>query len=96
MLFPPPCTGGVREVMSYSEDKESLRRSAIKGLSWRLLATGTTFLLAWIFAKDLSVAYTLAGAEFVIKYIIYFAHERVWQRVRLRSEGEEVVLSAEF
>ena len=81
--------------MSYSEDKESLRRSAIKGLSWRLLATGTTFLLAWIFAEDLSVAYTIAGAEFVIKYIIYFAHERVWQRIPQRS-GTEGVLNAEF
>jgi len=62
-----------------------------------MLATGTTFVLAWIFAKDLSVAYTLAGAEFVIKYIIYFAHERVWQRIPPSFDRKDAeVLSVEY
>ncbi|NWK55142.1 DUF2061 domain-containing protein [Verrucomicrobiaceae bacterium N1E253] len=64
-----------------SADRESKTRSILKGLTWRLLATATTFLLAWLFAKDMSVAGTIAAAEFFIKFIIYYAHERAWQKV---------------
>lgn len=67
--------------MSDSAIKESKTRSVIKGLTWRILATATTFLLAWAFARDLGVASTIAGAEFVIKFAIYYLHERAWQRV---------------
>ena len=67
--------------MSDRVDKESKTRSILKGLTWRILATATTFLLAWIFAKDLTVATTIATAEFFIKFAIYYLHERAWQLV---------------
>ena len=67
--------------MSSPLEKESKIRSVLKGLTWRVLATATTFLLAWLFAKDLTVATTIATAEFFIKFAIYYAHERAWQWV---------------
>lgn len=76
-----PCTGNVPVDMSDPSEKESKIRSILKGLTWRVLATATTFLLAWLFAKDLSVATTIATAEFFIKFAIYYAHERAWQSV---------------
>ncbi len=71
--------------MSHPSVKESKKRSIYKGLTWRFLATATTFLLAWLFAKDLSVATTIAPAEFFIKFAIYYLHERAWQRVPFSS-----------
>jgi len=71
--------------MSSPSEKESKIRSILKGLTWRVLATSTTFLLAWLFAKDLSVATTIATAEFFIKFAIYYAHERAWQFVPRRA-----------
>ena len=65
--------------MSSIQKKESKKRSILKGLTWRVLATGTTFLLAWMFAKDLSVATSIAAVEFFVKFAIYYAHERAWQ-----------------
>ncbi len=65
--------------MTSSQVKESKTRSILKGLTWRVLATGTTFLLAWLFAKDLSVATSIAAVEFFIKFGIYYLHERAWQ-----------------
>lgn len=69
--------------MNHSANKESKLRSIYKGLTWRLLATATTFSLAWLFARDLSVASTIAAAEFFIKFAIYYLHERAWQSVPL-------------
>ena len=71
--------------MNQSQTKESKTRSIYKGLTWRILATGTTFLLSWLFVKDLSVATTIAVAEFFIKFAIYYLHERAWQRVPMKS-----------
>ena len=65
--------------MISSQVKESKTRSILKGLTWRILATATTFLLAWLFAKDLSVATSIAAVEFFIKFAIYYVHERAWQ-----------------
>jgi len=65
--------------MISSQVKESKTRSILKGLTWRILATATTFLLAWLFVKDLSVATSIAAVEFFIKFGIYYVHERVWQ-----------------
>ena len=65
--------------MTETSVKESKTRSILKGLTWRILATATTFLLAWLFAKDLSVATSIAAVEFFIKFGIYYAHERAWQ-----------------
>lgn len=76
--------------------KESKTRSILKGLTWRVLATVTTFTLAWLFAKDLTVASSIAAVEFFLKFAIYYAHERAWQLVprgsfqKLCSEREEV------
>lgn len=67
--------------MSDHSGKESKIRSILKGLTWRVLATGTTFVLAWLFARDLSVAGTIAAAEFFVKFLIYYLHERAWQCV---------------
>lgn len=67
--------------MSQPTEKESKTRSVLKGLTWRVLATTTTFLLAWLLAKDMNVAGTIAAAEFFIKLAVYYLHERAWQLV---------------
>jgi uncharacterized membrane protein len=57
-------------------------RSLAKGISWRIIATLTTFLLAVvIFHEDPNVlmkAGTVAGLEFGLKLLIYYLHERAW------------------
>ncbi len=67
--------------------KESRMRSVYKGLTWRVLATLTTYLLAWIFTGDLEQASKIAGFEFVLKFFIYYAHERAWQIVPSTSKS---------
>ena len=61
--------------------KESNVRSLLKGLSWRVIATSTTALIAWVTIGDASVALTIGGVEFVVKFFVYYAHERAWQLV---------------
>ena len=66
------------------------KRSLIKTLTWRIIATTDTFILTLIsatwFSEDLGIdsseafalAGTVAGLEVVTKMILYYLHERRW------------------
>ena len=62
-------------------EKESHIRSILKGLSWRFVATATIIALAYWKTGDISFALELGAIEFVIKFLLYYAHERLWQLV---------------
>ena len=61
--------------------RESHLRSFLKALSWRVLATTTTALIAWFITGDISTAIAIGSIEFIAKFFIYYGHERVWQLV---------------
>lgn len=62
--------------------KESKIRSIIKAVSWRFLATLTTFTLVWLFTGKLDTALAIGGLEVILKMLIYFIHERGWDKIR--------------
>ena len=62
--------------------KESYHRSAIKAFSWRFWATVTTMFLVYIFTGTIKIALAIGGLEVVIKMLIYFLHERAWDKIR--------------
>lgn len=65
--------------------RESHLRSLLKGLSWRVLATLTTVLVAYFVLRErenaVREALSIGAIEFFAKLGIYYAHERVWQRI---------------
>jgi len=61
--------------------KESHLRSILKGVSWRLLGTLTTICIAYLFIGQITLALTIGGIEVFTKLLLYYLHERVWQRV---------------
>ena len=71
-----------------SPERESRLRSALKGISWRLLATTITGLIAFILSKDVWLAVKIAMIEFPAKFIIYYAHERAWTAVPMGTVRE--------
>jgi len=56
----------------------SRKRSAIKALSWRALATLATGGIAYIFIGSIDVAIKISFVDVVFKLILYYFHERVW------------------
>ena len=67
--------------------KQSRKRHIAKTLTWRLVATGTTFILTLVFFKDdpnaTEKATWVAFFEAISKMIIYYYHERVWFSIKL-------------
>ena len=62
--------------------KIARKRHVLKTITWRVIASGTTFLLAWLFFKDDSKAVEkatwVAITETGIKMLLYYFHERIW------------------
>lgn len=60
---------------------ESHRRSIVKALTWRILALVTTSTVAMAVTGKVHFAITIGLIDGVIKLIIYYAHERAWNRI---------------
>ena len=50
------------------------KRSLAKTISWRVVATTDTFIIAWIFTSDQAIAASIAGLEVVTKLVLYYVH----------------------
>ena len=57
---------------------ETHKRSIVKSITFRILATVITMLLVWIFTKDLTLATSVGVLEVILKLIAYYFHERAW------------------
>ena len=62
--------------------KETNKRSIVKGISWRVVATTTTILIVYFFFGRLDLAVAAGVIETVLKIALYWAHERVWHTIR--------------
>jgi uncharacterized membrane protein len=58
--------------------KETHLRSIIKSLSWRITATITTMLIAYLITGNYEIAIKIGGIEVFLKLLIYYLHERLW------------------
>lgn len=61
--------------------RESHLRSLLKAFSWRIVATSTTAVIAYIITGEILAAVLIGSIEFFAKLIIYYLHERAWQLV---------------
>ncbi len=59
--------------------RESHVRTFLKTISWRIVATTTTIVIAYLVFGDVSRALQVGGIEFFAKMAIYYVHERLWQ-----------------
>ena len=55
-------------------------RSLTKTISWRVTGSFTTFLISYIILGNFSMAGTIAFTQIIANTILYYIHERVWER----------------
>ena len=62
---------------------ETKRRSVVKALTWRVLASLDTVIIAYfVTGGQWDQALAIGGFEVITKMIIYFFHERAWNRTK--------------
>jgi len=60
---------------------ETKKRSVAKAVSWRVLASLTTFIISWAITGSLVLGLGIASIEFWAKLILYYGHERLWNAI---------------
>ena len=58
----------------------SKKRHLAKTFTWRITATLTTTVIAWVISGDTLTGLTVTGIEFFVKMPIYYLHERAWYK----------------
>lgn len=72
------------EKTTYQSDKTSEKpiRSIVKAVSWRVVGTLDTLIVSYLLTGEIALATSIASIDFVTKMILYFFHERVWNRIK--------------
>lgn len=68
-------------------------RSLVKAISWRVTGTIDTIMLSWLFTGNISTAISIGLTEVLTKMFLYYAHERLWNRIHL---GREKIADAQL
>ena len=56
---------------------ELQKRTVVKTLTWRITASLTTFIIAWILTGDLLIGISIGSIEAIVKIFLYYFHERI-------------------
>jgi uncharacterized membrane protein len=63
--------------------KESHTRSLAKAVSWRITASVTTTIITYIVTGSVKSAFSIGIFDFLVKFVLYYLHERAWIKVPL-------------
>ncbi|CAM1353433.1 DUF2061 domain-containing protein [Tenacibaculum insulae] len=74
----------IEDKKNYKSDKasENPLRSFVKSVSWRVIGTIDTVLISWIITGELTLAFSIGSIELVTKMVLYFFHERIWNKIK--------------
>ncbi|MDT8442880.1 MAG: DUF2061 domain-containing protein [Desulfuromonadales bacterium] len=67
----------------------STKCSIAKSISWRLLATVITASIAMGITNQWELAAAIGMSDTIVKFFIYFAHERNWNRIDYGREQKQ-------
>lgn len=80
----------MKNTVKRGEEKDSPYRSMLKAISWRLIASGATFIISFtVFTQATQSAFKdVIGAvslitlvDMIAKLILYYLHERLWTNI---------------
>jgi len=69
-----------QDTIEIKKTKESLKRTVVKAIFWRVIAILSTFMLGALLYNDLQKATYLAIIDNIIKFILHFIFELVFNK----------------
>ncbi len=58
----------------------SYKRHIAKTITWRIIGTLDTMIIAWVITGSWEWGLAIGGIEVFTKMILYFFHERIWYK----------------
>jgi len=63
------------------DGKDKHSRSLVKAVTYRIVASLTTFILVWIFTRQVNLALGVGIFDVLLKIAFYYFHERAWNKL---------------
>jgi len=67
----------------------SKTRSILKAVSWRIVGTLDTMALGWIITGSPIMGLKIGALELFTKFILYYAHERIWVKFKFGTKNKK-------
>jgi len=61
--------------------REYHKRSLVRAVCWRVLATISTMAIVYVFTGEALLCVGIGAVEIVVKLLLYYGHERVWNLI---------------
>tara|TARA_R110001592_G_scaffold18404_1_gene76410 strand:- start:3526 stop:3747 length:222 start_codon:yes stop_codon:yes gene_type:complete len=66
--------------MENSKPLINKHRHLLKTVTWRIIGTLDTMIVAWVISGDPLLGLSIGGVEIFTKMILYYCHERIWYK----------------
>lgn len=87
VLSPGRSMGNERPVSEKQVTGDKPYISLLKTISWRILGTLDTITISYIVTGEVRSALSIGGFEVFTKMVLYYFHERAWNRARRPREN---------
>ena len=64
-------------------------RSVAKSFSYRITGTAATTAITYAATQELSISLGVGVAEIISKPLLYYLHERIWNKINYDRNGKE-------
>ncbi|RCW90269.1 DUF2061 domain-containing protein [Winogradskyella arenosi] len=68
------------------------KRHIAKTITWRIIGTLDTFLLSWFISGNIELGSQIAFMELITKMVLYYLHERIWFKSKIKSSNKRHIL----
>jgi len=75
--------------MENSKPNISRKRHILKTVTWRIIGTLDTMLIAWLISGDPMIGISIGGVELFTKMVLYYIHERAWYKSNFGVEKRD-------
>jgi len=75
--------------------RDSHLRSILKAVSWRVVGTVDTMLIAYFWTGQVGKALVIGATEVLTKIGLYYLHERLWARIPLGTVRRHIPFSTD-
>ena len=79
--------GGAATEKQHLQGPDSRGRSIAKALSWRVTALIITVSIVWVMTGEAVFAAGVGAADALFKIVLYYLHERAWNRSSFGHRG---------
>ncbi len=69
-------------------------RSIVKSISWRFIGTLDTIVIAYFVTGEISTAFEIGFTEVFTKMLLFYLHERFWNRITRKGNHIQEPLTA--